>query len=507
MQAMNSTFNEGPKEPETCGEAAFVTDQERAARIADLRASNVLVVEVAPDASDRGKLEEAVGDAVDAELEARGGGSLGVTAAFDREGATNDRIFRARRLGFVGLAIAMGSLASTQAGRSSLDAEDCAAMKKLAEMTTDRPLYILFDKRDRDLGAHARPIPFAALFSTPPARRISTAPSQLTLASAGIARTPTPSLPPAMPTVAVSKPLPAIAPRVRELAPKALPPLAREAITAGASIATEDDEWRGWMLALSAARGPQSLATFERLFVEAYLPLWGALASGLDDPRAKASLLVFRRAFESTYPEAAARFPLTDKRPKMVLDVPELAMKLARAHGARMSQIFVLEAMRFDVGIYVREALVRALGDHADLVEDTRLHAALPTTTPRALETIARGRDALRAPAATSEDMMLAARSHAGLHRLRIGGREIFKLDTIELGMDEDPSCTPPRFGALADSVAETIASHVAALRVKTLIYLTGDRGFTLDANGNAKCGGATPEEVIVPAFAFLISP
>ncbi|MEO8800732.1 MAG: hypothetical protein ABI551_22775, partial [Polyangiaceae bacterium] len=320
-------------------------------------------------------------------------------------------------------------------------------------------------------------------------------------------RTPAPSLPPPTPAAGVSQSPPAIRPRVQALAPKAMPPLAHEAITAGASIATENDEWRGWMLALSGGRGPQSLATFERLFVDAYLPLWGALASGLDDPRAKASLLVFRRAFESSYPKAAARFPLTDKRPKMVLDVPELTMKLARAHGARMSQIFVIEAMRFDVGTYVKEALARVLGDHADLVEETRLHAALPTTTARALETIARGRDALRAPAATSEEMMLAARSHAGLHRLRIGGREIFKLDTIELGMDEDPSCTPTRFSALADSVAGTIATHVDALRVKTLIYFTGDRGFTLDANGNAKCGGTTPEEVIIPAFAFLISP
>ena len=505
MQAMNSTFTHETEKPEghdLTGEAAFVSDDERAQRIDEWRAANVLVVEVAPDAADRGKLDETVGDAVDAELAARGGGSLGVSAAFDREGATNDRIFRARRLGFTGLAITLGSLAATQAGRSSLDAEDCAALKKLAEMTSDRPLFVLFDKRDRDLGAHARPIPFGALFSTAARKSPSLPPKQLTLASAVIPSAPVPA-----PAIPAAPPVPVIRPHVQVIAPKAAPPLAREGITAGASVATEDDEWRGWMLALNAARGPQSLAGFERLFVEAYLPLWGALAGGLDDPRAKASLLVFRRAFESTYPEAAARFPLTDKRPRMVLDVPELTMKLARSHGAKMSQMFVIEAMRFDVGVHVKEAIARVLGDRAELVEDTRLHAALPTTTSRALETIARGRDALRNPAATSEDMMLAARSHAGLHKIRIGGREIFKLDTIELGMDEDPSCTATRFAELAESVADTIATHAAGLRVRTLLYVTGDRGFTLDAQGNAKCGGATPEEVIVPAFAFLIDP
>ena len=463
---------------ERTGSTSFVSEEEAASRIADLTGMRVLVVRVELEPAMRGKLEDAVDDAVDATLAARGAGHPGV-GAYDREGAVNDRIFRARRAGFTGIAVVLGSLAPLCAGRAALDADDCAALRALSDLTTSRPFWIFLRKSDRDLGAHGRPIPLASLFAPP--RKVA-------------------------PSLSLSLPLPLPLPSPSP-SPSASPSTSTSTSTStvGACIATPEDVWRGWMLALSAAKGPQSLAGFERLFVEAYLPLLNALASGLDDPRARAAMLVFRRAFETSYPEAAARFPLTDKRPRMVLDAPELAMKLARANGAKMSQIVLVESMRLDLGDHVRDALAMALGERATLVDEMRLHAALPTTAARQLETIARGREALRTPSTQNEDLALAARGAHGLRKLRIGGREIFKLDTIETALETDTRCTTEHFLELADAVAETIAAHAAHIRAKTLLYILGDRGFTLDANGRARTGGATPEEVIVKAYAFLL--
>ncbi|MGH7281026.1 MAG: hypothetical protein ACRELY_05845 [Polyangiaceae bacterium] len=466
---------------ERIGATSFVGEDEGTERIADLARTGVLVVRVELEPAMRGKLEDAVDDAIDTTLAARGAGHPGV-GAYDREGAMNDRIFRARRLGFSGIAVAFGSLSPLCAGRSSLDADDCAALRALSDLTSTRPLWVLLKKIDRDLGAHAKPIALSSLFASP--RRPS-------LSSSTVDHRPSTVDP--RPSTSTFDPRPS----TLDLRPSTS--------TIGACIATPEDVWRGWMLALTAARGPQSLAGFERLFVEAYLPLLNALASGLDDPRARAAMLVFRRAFEASYPEAAARFPLTDKRPRMVLDAPELAMKLARANGAKMSQIVLVESMRLDLGDHVRDALGLAFGERATLVDEMRLHAALPTTAARQLETIARGREALRTPSTQNEDLALAARGTHGLRKLRIGGREIFKLDTIEVALETDARCTTEHFMELADAVADAIVQHAMQLHAKTLLYVLGDRGFTLDANGRARSGGATPEEVIVKAYAFLL--
>jgi hypothetical protein len=46
---------------------------------------------------------------------------------------------------------------------------------------------------------------------------------------------------------------------------------------------------------------------------------------------------------------------------------------------------------------------------------------------------------------------------------------------------------------------------HAGSLAGRTLLFVFGDHGFTMDAGGVAKCGGASPEEVLVPAFALLV--
>src|SRR6202011_5475932 len=84
----------------------------------------------------------------------------------------------------------------------------------------------------------------------------------------------------------------------------------------------------------------------------------------------------------------------------MVLDANEVAGRIARLHGARSTRLLLVDGMRWDVSRAVEERLVAKLGARASLTDELLLWSALPTTTMRQLETIARGVEALRAPSA-----------------------------------------------------------------------------------------------------------
>ena len=79
-----------------------------------------------------------------------------------------------------------------------------------------------------------------------------------------------------------------------------------------------------------------SLSAFERTFTENYLPLARAIADGLADPRALAVASDFRN-FARSYTEAFSAFPLTGKRPKMVLDAP-ISPRASPARTARAAR-------------------------------------------------------------------------------------------------------------------------------------------------------------------------
>ena len=62
-----------------------------------------------------------------------------------------------------------------------------------------------------------------------------------------------------------------------------------------------------------------------------------------------------------------------------------------------------------------------------------------------------------------------------------------------------------PLMPSIAADVAQAIAQHAATLGPRTLLLVFGDHGFTLDKDGVPAAGGSSPEEVLVPAFAFLV--
>jgi hypothetical protein len=234
--------------------------------------------------------------------------------------------------------------------------------------------------------------------------------------------------------------------------------------------------------------------------------LANALAAGLDDPRARAAHDEFRRTFVRSYTEASATFAATTKRPRMVLDVHEVAGRTARLHGARSTRLLLVDSMRWDISRLVEEKLSSRLGSRAVLTDDLIMWSALPTTTMRQLETIARGVEALRSPGELDADPQPPrGRTAEYIRRLRVGPRELHKLDVVETRVSTSRGHVLEALPEIAEATAEVIARYTETLAPHTLLFVFGDHGFTIDRSGSAQQGGASPEEVLVGAFALLV--
>ena len=273
-----------------------------------------------------------------------------------------------------------------------------------------------------------------------------------------------------------------------------------------------DSEWRTWMHDLEAARGPKPLAVVERMFVTSYVPLCDAFARGIAAPEAKKTLDTWSASFEQSYKEAFDALRVRGKRPTMVLDVPELALRMGRLHGARSVQLVLVDGLRFDLGLRVEQRLRTLLGQSAALTERLLLWSALPATTAVQLELIGRGPEALREFTGNVESEVPVARGRMAttLRRIKAGHRELLKLDVVESRLSEpaDGSETT-RLDDLADDTARALGSYMKRLPSRTMVMVFGDHGFVLDPRGGgttrARHGGASPEEVLVPAYAWLV--
>jgi hypothetical protein len=192
------------------------------------------------------------------------------------------------------------------------------------------------------------------------------------------------------------------------------------------------------------------------------------------------------------------------------MDAFDLASKQARLHNARTSHVLVVDALRYDLGILVRDGIAERAAGLAALTSESLLWSALPSTTFRQLETLARGMDALRAPAAEeSVDSLRGLRAET-VRRLRVGSRELYKLDVVP-GLLEglEPTSNAQlaaAFAGIAQHVVEGLLRHMATLPPRTLLLVVGDHGFCVDRGGQITSGGASPEEVLVPSFAYLIA-
>jgi hypothetical protein len=237
------------------------------------------------------------------------------------------------------------------------------------------------------------------------------------------------------------------------------------------------------------------------------MPLANAITGGVDDPRALRAYDDFRKAFERSYADAFATFGATNRRPRLVMDAYDVASKQARLVNARTSHVLVVDSMRYDLGGMVARALGRETA--VTLTAESILWSALPTTSVRQLETFVRGVDALRAPAREEAMESLRGRAAEVVRRVRVGSRELYKLDLVSAMLDgwgrrrgED---LRDALSEIAEATAEALARHLSTLAPRTLVLIIGDHGFTIDRRGEIRVGGIAPEDVLVPAQAWMV--
>jgi hypothetical protein len=270
-------------------------------------------------------------------------------------------------------------------------------------------------------------------------------------------------------------------------------------------------EWPNWMRELASTRGPKPLAVVERMFVSAYTPLREAWIRNISGPEAAPVLKGFADSFEQSYSEAFDALRVRGKRPTMVLDVPEIAQRIGRLHGARSIQLLLVDGMRFDLGLRVQDRLRSLSRGEASLAERLLLWSALPSDTQTQLELIGKGPSGLKEPISAGDTPVVVARGKnaATVRRIKAGHRELFKLDIIEAALADPGKSEAARLDAIADQVSTAMADHFLKLPPRTLVMMFGDHGFLFDrlehGTSAGRCGGASPEEVLVPAFAWLV--
>lgn len=313
-------------------------------------------------------------------------------------------------------------------------------------------------------------------------------------------------VPPAKPTY-VSDTLPPPPPLPADLTVHSTPP----PNPSGLERVLSSSEWRAFAMDLDAAKGPKPAGVIDRLFATRYMPLLGALARGQADGAVQKIVDGFRTSFEHSYTEGFAAIRATGKRPVMVLDAMEVAARIARLNNARAVRLLLVDSMRFDLGERVMSRLKPMLQGRAVCVDRTLLWSALPSTTQVQSMLLAKGAEGLREPLPemTPEPEVIRGRSLASVRRERLGSKEVFKIDVVEARLRGVGPAFDERLGAIADETSQVVAKFVEASPARTLVFMFGDHGFRMasDARGTSSAtqGGASPEEVMVPGYAWLV--
>ena len=484
------------------GEVRFVTRDEAVRLRGALEAARLLVVTIAEiGPGSRARLAEVIDDAVEGALRDRGGAPPGISASSEPGCSLSDQLYRIRQIGRVGLAIDLGALTALCDARGALEPEDGAVVRFLAEATRDRPLVLLLDPSNAHVRLYGAPQPlFDALglnAPAPPSKPERRAPEAY---RASPTPTPTPVRIERDPT-----PIP------QENEPFDSPELTAEALTAAVEL-------------LEEVTRATPITGLETAFVEGYAPLRAAILedrlslAGIGRAEARTLCAQFATTFARAYGEALPTFGVTGRHPRMVFELFELAQRCARVHGARSTHVVIVDALRYDLGKRLRHRLGKVLARKAVCVEEHVLWSVLPTTTAVQLDALVRGEDALKSRVQPEkETSIIRGRSLDVLRRMRLGHRDVVKLDLLEGRLRDAGGPERERLDSLASELAPIVARYVASLPMRTLVVVAGDHGFafedeTRDDKPNpqattpaGKQGGASPEEVFVPFAAWLV--
>ncbi|HLM74170.1 MAG TPA: hypothetical protein VK459_15795 [Polyangiaceae bacterium] len=272
-------------------------------------------------------------------------------------------------------------------------------------------------------------------------------------------------------------------------------------------------ERRAFAMELDNARGPKPARVIDQLYMTRYIPLLAAVSRGEADAFVRGVVDAWRSSFEHSYRESYASMRVTGKRPPMVFDAPEVAAKLGRLNGARVIRLVLVDGMSFELGERAMDRLRGLVSANAVCVERTLLWSALPSTTPQQIALLARGAEGLRedAPPSNGESEIARGRAISTIRRERVGSREVMRLDCVEARLKNAGPPYDERLDAIAEEAAQALARFMEGQQPRTMLFLFGDHGFRIAqtpdgrSTGAATQGGASPEEVLVPGYAWLV--
>jgi hypothetical protein len=490
----------GQPRPDPSGELRFLGRDEVIRLRGALEAARLMVVDlrdVGPGA--RGRLAEIVDDAIESALQSRGAASPGVGTSCDRHAALSDQLYRARLVGRVGIVLEIGPLTGIVDARGALEPEDGEWLRFARDASREQPLVVLLDPANTGVRIYGAPTLLREALGTRSAtttmptteRTITPTPTPFRASVARVAKTPeAPSEPPSERGVGASF----------EERPRTTP----EQLSQARAV-------------LEAITRATPLSGFEKAFVDGYAPARAALLRDEVPTSLRAEvrqlLAAYAGTFSRVYTEAMPTFGATGRHPRLVFEVFDLAQKCARVHGARSTQVIVVDALRWDVARGLQARLGKLLARRAVCVEEHALWSLLPTTTAVQLDALVRGADALKAKLVPErETAIVRGRSLDVLRRTRLGHRDVLKLDLIEGKIRDQGPTEAERIDELASLLAPILARAISSAQQRSLVVIAGDHGFTfgdLDADKPttpARQGGATPEEVFVPFLAWLVS-
>ena len=369
------------------GDVRFVSQGELLAATETLDEQGWLIAKPAAlCAAHRSRLAHLFEEAVELGLQQRQAPPAGVAASSDLDGSLSDQLYRARAVGAKGICVYVPPLLRITGAAGALDAEDSAILRWWMTATTERPVRLLIHAENRALGVYGPPLLLQTLLEAgTDAWRSAPAPCTDRLEASTREAMASKSAEEAAVTPATAPASEADDTRAGSLHE----PIRAEAAdsdhasgsTPVALYPEAAERWQDWQRELERARGPKPLSVVERLFVSAYLPLLEARLSGEAPSSAQDTLDAWAASFEHSYSEAFEALRWRSQRPTMVLDMPDLALRIARLHGARSVQLILVDSMRFDLGQRINNHLGLLLSRHAALTEQLLLWAALPATT------------------------------------------------------------------------------------------------------------------------------